>query len=239
MNAEGTVAIGGNRLLDVLDGEARKAVLAKARRMDLGLRAYLAHAGEPIEYVYFPIDGVMSMIAKLETGTQVEVATVGNEGLVGIPLFLGAKTVPGPVFCQVPGAALRLSASDFLDLAASHPAFNALLRRYTHALFVQISQNTACNRAHPVDERCARWLLMTQDRVHTDEFQLTQEFIAQMLGVRRTTVNTVCGMLERAGFIDYSRGSVRVKDRAGLERSTCMCYAIIREEYESLLKRPE
>lgn len=189
-------------------------------------------------HVYFPINGVVSMLARVDEKALVEVATVGNEGMVGVPLFLGAKLSPGTMISQVPGEALRMDAEALQRAVAETGPLMSLLHRYTQALMVQISQGNACNRMHSVEERCARWLLLTHDRVDSDEFTLTQEFLGDMLGVRRASVNIVASIFQRAGFIRYSRGRITILNRAGLESAVCGCYAVIRDEYERLLGNP-
>jgi hypothetical protein len=167
-----------------------------------------------------------------------ETGTVGREGFNGVPVLLGADRVSGRSLVQVPGRGIRMASGDLRTAADRLPALRALLQRYSQALFAQMAQSVACNRAHPVDERCARWLLMTHDRVDGDTFPLTQEFLAQMLGVQRPTVSTAQSMLQRAGFIRYSRGHVTVADRAGLEQAACPCYSIVRKEFERLIGAP-
>jgi CRP-like cAMP-binding protein len=221
--------------LNSLDAETARVIAESVATVDLALKEYVYRFEQPIDHVYFPVNGVLSLVAKVEGALPVEVATIGNEGMAGLPLFLGARTTPGDAFSQIPGQCLRMEAAVFLRLARELPAFAALLTRFTQAMLVQISQNSACNRAHGVDERCARWLLMTHDRVGADEFMLTQEFLAQMLGVRRATVNTAASMLQHAGFISYNRGRIRILDRTGLESASCNCYAIIRNEYDEML----
>lgn len=171
----------------------------------------------------------------MQNGEAVEVATVGNEGMVGLPVFLEAATIPGKAFAQIPGEAWRMSADTFKEQVSPGTPLHELLQRYTQALFNLISQSTACNRLHTVEERACRWLLMTHDRVGSDSFPLTQEFLAQMLGVRRPTVSTVASILQRAGFISYSRGKITILDREGLESASCECYEIIRAEFERLV----
>jgi len=191
---------------------------------------------EPIPYAVFPCSGVFSLLAVGdEEGELVEVATVGNEGFVSLPLFLGADRTPSMCFCQVPGEALRIAAGAFREAATTDPAFGAVLNRYVLALFTQMAQASFCNRSHPIGQRCARWLLMTEDRVGRPEFGLTHEFLSQMLGVRRATVTEAVGPLQEAGLITYVRGVVRVVDRPGLEEVACECYRIIREEYRRLV----
>jgi CRP-like cAMP-binding protein len=192
-------------------------------------------SGKPIQHVYFPVNGVISMLAEIGEDSPVEVATVGNEGMVGLPLFLGAKTTPGMAFSQVPGDAFRMTAESFLEHANGSGPLPKLLHRYTQALMVQISQGTACNRGHENRQRCARWLLLTHDRVGADEFPLTQEFLSQMLGVRRATVNDIAVQFQDAGYIEYSRGRIRILNRKKLEAASCKCYFVIREEYDRML----
>jgi CRP-like cAMP-binding protein len=171
----------------------------------------------------------------MDTGMEIEVATTGNEGMVGLQLFLGADQTPLKTFSQVPGAALRLAAPAFRKHLKQNGNLAAVLDRFSQALMMQISQCTACNRAHSIEQRCCRWLLMTQDRVNCEDFMLTQEFLAQMLGVRRATVGEVAGELQAAKLIKYSRGSIGIFNRRGLEKRSCGCYFIIRDEYARLL----
>ncbi|HEU5022709.1 MAG TPA: Crp/Fnr family transcriptional regulator [Bryobacteraceae bacterium] len=233
--AEGRMPSGHNRLLMTLPPEDYRQMSSQLERVSLGLRDMLYEPLQPIEFVYFPIDGVMSMLADMEEDSLVEVATVGNEGMVGLPLFLGASVTPGQAFSQVPGEALRMTADAFIDATVKCASLPRLLHRYTQALMIQISQGTACNRVHEIEQRCARWLLLTHDRVGADEFSLTQEFLGQMLGVRRATVNNIAVQFQEAGYIEYSRGRVRIRNRRKLEAVSCRCYSVIREEYDRML----
>jgi CRP-like cAMP-binding protein len=210
--------------------------LAKeVEEVDLATRPQLYESGERIEHVYFPVNGVLSIVADMADGGLVEVATVGSEGMLGVPVLLKSTHADARSFAQVPGRALRLEPERLLDLVERSEEFGTRLYRYVQALLTQIARSAACNTVHAVDERAARWLLLTHDRVGRDEFPLTQEFLAQMLGVRRASVNTAASMLQRAGFITYTRGSIRVLDRSGLEGAACECYGIIRREYERLV----
>ena len=231
--AEGHVNSGKNRLLMALQSQAGKRI-DDLEFVSLTLKQRLYTPRVPIEHVYFPVNGVMSMLAEVEKGQMVEVATVGNEGMIGLPLFLGADITPGIAFSQVPGDAYRMSAAHFKELIHEANGFTSVLHRYTQALMTQISQGTACNRAHNNKQRCARWLLLTRDRVGTDEFPLTQEFLSQMLGVRRATVSEVASELQANKAIEYSRGVIRVIDRKRLEAASCQCYSIIRDEYDRM-----
>lgn len=232
--AEGHVPQGENRLLEILRAQDSSGIFDSLELVSLETREHVYRRDTPIEYVYFPINGVISMLALLEDDLLVEVATVGNEGMVGLPLFLGAETTPGEAFSQVPGDAYRMPAAQFKDLIAEPSSFTAMLHRYTQALMTQISQGTACNRCHSNQQRCARWLLLTHDRVGQDEFSLTQEFLAQMLGVRRATVNEIAGRMQAEGIIRYSRGVIRIVDRKRLEETSCRCYQVIRDDYDQM-----
>jgi CRP-like cAMP-binding protein len=225
----------GNRLLAALPDTDRERLLADAEPLEMTVRQPIYEPGKPIEQVYFPIDAVLSVLAVMDDGQAVEVATVGNEGMVGIPVFLGVSTSPGLAFCQVPGRSWRMPAGTFRELANGAGAFHGLLQRYTFAFFTQISQGSACNRLHHMDQRLARWLLLTHDRIGQDQFPLTQEFMAQMLGVRRATVTEAARRLQQDGLITYSRGVITVTDRKGLEAASCECYRIISDEHARLI----
>lgn len=188
-----------------------------------------------IRHVYFPIQGVVSLLATMNDGSAVEVGTVGNEGMAGLPAFLGASRTPGRAFQQIAGSAYRLDVPALRELTPAGSPFTQLLHRYTQAFFVQVSQATACNRLHPAEERLARWLLMCRDRVGSHEFTLTHEFLGQMLGVRRATVTVIAGMLQEAGIIRYRRGRVTIVNRERLEEASCECYGIVKAEYDRLL----
>ena len=225
----------GNRLLDLLPAADRRRLLDHMELVELDLRQPVYEPGKPIEYVYFPLTTVISMLAVMDDGQAVEVATMGNEGMAGLPVFLGATSSPDQAFAQVPGRALRMSAGEFRELANGAGMVQGLLQRYTQAFFVQLAQGAACNRLHSTDQRLARWLLLTHDRVGQDQFPLTQEFMAQMLAVRRATVTEAAGRLQQAGLITYSRGIVTILDRPGLEVVSCECYRIITDEHTHLV----
>jgi CRP-like cAMP-binding protein len=224
-----------NRVLAGLPAAEQQAVAARGTVEDFELGDMVFHEHEPIEHVLFPLTGVFSLLSVAPPERIVEVATVGREGFVGLPVFLQAQlTSAHRAIAQVPGRALTLSAAAFMELANSGNALQTGLQRYTQALITQIAQNAVCNRVHPVGHRCARWLLMTHDRVDGDEFVLTQEFLAQMLGVGRAAVNAAAQTLEDAGCIAYSRGRITILDRAGLEAASCECYGVIRQEFDRL-----
>jgi CRP-like cAMP-binding protein len=189
----------------------------------------------PISHVYFPRTGVASIVTRMSEGGTIEVATIGNEGVVGLSAYLGNGRSSMEVFVQIPGEAARMSSHVFVQEIRAGTALRGILRRYTQALLTQMGQSAACNRVHPVFERCARWLLMSHDRVPGDEFSLTQEFLAEMLGVRRASVTQVAGTLKRKGLIDYRRGVMRIVNRKALEKAACECYRLIRSEHEHLV----
>lgn len=224
-----------NRLLAALPPEEYERLLPHLQLVTLEYKQVLYQPNEPIKYVYFPKDGVISLLTIMENGEAVEVGTVGNEGFVGLPLFLGATSIPGQAFSQIPGEALRMGAKVFKGEVTPGSPLHNLLQRYTQALFNQIAQTAACNRLHSIEERFCRWLLMTEDRVRSNQFPLTHEFLGQMLGVRRASVSVVAATIQRAGLICYSRGKMTILDREGLEDITCECYGIVKAEFDRLL----
>jgi CRP-like cAMP-binding protein len=227
--------IGENQLLAAI-ADARERFDGTLRLEELELRTQLYERDQPIDRVVFPIDCVCSMLSEMEDGRSVEVATVGREGMVGLPVFLqSSRTSSHLAFVQVAGRALTMDAEAFARVVEETPQLNAILHRYTLALLGQIAQASACNRLHRMDQRAARWLLLTHDRVRKDRFPLTQDFLAQMLGVPRGRVNEAAQQLQQAGTITYTRGVVTVTDRPGLEAISCECYDIIRREHERLL----
>jgi CRP-like cAMP-binding protein len=217
-----------NRLLAVLDPEARERLLRGAKSEPIDAHQVLYAAGREISHVYFPISGMVSLVVKMTGADDVEVMTIGNEGVIGIPVILGVASTTMEGLCQIPGRALKVPARIVLEEIRRTGGFNRLLLRYAEAVMVQIAQHAACNRTHSMEQRCARWLLMAHDRVESDEFPLTQQFLAQMLGVRRATVTVIAGALQKAGLIDYSRGRIHIVDRRGLEGVACECYEVVR-----------
>jgi CRP-like cAMP-binding protein len=225
-----------NRLLAALPADTRSELATVSALTPLEVKRTLFQQGEPIAYVYFPLVGVCSLLSLNEEGGGVEVATVGNEGFVGLPVFLRATlTSAHMAMAQIEGEAVAIESGAFLDLSNSGGELQTVLGRYTQALITQIAQNVACNQLHDVIQRAARWLLMTHDRVDGARFLLTQEFLGQMLGVGRQAVNDAARRLQTAELIEYGRGTITVRDRGGLERTACECYAVIREEFDRLL----
>jgi CRP-like cAMP-binding protein len=224
-----------NMLLRSLDTAQLETLRPHLEPIELTLRLVLHEEDVPVTHVYFVTSGVVSMVNEGSPGEIVEIATVGREGLVGISAVLGVDSMPSRAFVQIPGRALRLAVTAFRDAVEKIPEFQDVLMRYTMALMGQIAQSASCNRLHEVQERCARWLLHSLDRVDGNTFPLTQEFLSQMLGVHRPTVSIAAGMLQKAGFIEYSRGIVRVLDRDGLASAACPCYERIVKSYRKLL----
>jgi CRP-like cAMP-binding protein len=227
-----------NRLLAVLPPAERQLLLDATTNVALSVRTVLFEPGGPVDAVYFPTNGVISLVTPVQTGAIVEVATIGNEGVVGVPLVQPLSGFAVRAITQVAGHALRLEASVFAEMLARSGPLQSLIDRYTQALFGQIAQAAACNRLHSSEERLSRWLLMSQDRVQSDQFEITQEFLSQMLAARRSTVSVSAGILQRAGLIRYTRGRVTIVDREGLEAVSCECYAVIKTQLDQV-SRPQ
>lgn len=198
------------------------------------LRHSAYEPGKPIADIYFPLTSVFSLVAVAEEKIVLEVATIGYEGIVGLPAYLGAATSPQAAFCQVPGATARIAVADFRRALSHDGALHALLNRFTQATMVQIAQNVVCNSTHSTEARMARWLVTTHDRVGSNDFPLTQEFLAQMLGVHRLTVSETAQRIQAEGSIRYSRGTMTIVDRQALERIACDCYRIVKAEFDAL-----
>lgn len=203
--------------------------------MHLAVRDPIYQPNEKINEVFFPLDCVLSIVTRMKDGNAIEVGTIGREGCSAIPLLLGATTTANESYSQVAGAAIKMDADVFQSLRAN-PTFGHLLDRYVQAYVNMLGQLAACNRLHNVYERCARWLLMTQDRVGRNEIGLTHEYLAMMLGTQRSGVTIAAGTLQQAGFIRYARGVITILDRDGLEGASCECYEIAREQFGGLLR---
>jgi CRP-like cAMP-binding protein len=224
-----------NRVLAALSDVEYELIEGRLRREYLEPKARMVTANEPIAVVDFPLYGVASQLATLEDGTMVEVGPVGREGTTGLPLFLGAATTPIDTFMQVPGEVIRMPPGAFRDAIERFPSFRRRLQLYAESTVSSMAWWVACNRVHVIEQRMARWLLMTHDRVLGDEFYLTQEFLAEMMGVRRASVVDAARSLQDEGFISYSRGQMRILDRAGLEARSCECYGVVTREWDRLL----
>ena len=220
-----------NQLIARLPKPERVRLDALGQVVDLSLSHVLAEAGSPTKHVHFPIDGFVSLLAQVDPEHVIEVGMVGREGMLGIQLALGVTSEPLKSLVQGQGQALRIDAVAFRRELAASPALRALLGRYAYVLFAQQARAAACLRFHMIEERLARWLLMSQDRALSDVFQLTQEFLAYMLGVRRVGVTVAAGELQRRRLIAYERGEMTIVDRAGLELAACSCYASDRSVY--------
>src|SRR5919109_5112894 len=196
----------GNRILNALPKRELQLLQSKLQKVELRQKDVMYNPNERIEHVYFPVTGVLSLVMESHQGL-VEVATIGNEGVVGIAVFLGARSTSGKAFSQVPGECFKIKSSAFLQQLPKVPTLPKLLNKYIQTLMTQMAQGAACNRLHSPEQRCARWLLMTHDRVEADSFPLTQEFLGLMLGVRRAGVSEIASNLQRAGLIEYGCGS--------------------------------
>jgi CRP-like cAMP-binding protein len=224
-----------NQLLAALDAGERRLLQPRLEPVGLALHEVLFEPGQEIGRVYFVRKGLVATVRGLRNGSGVAVASIGSEGMVGIPLVLGERTMASRLLVQVAGDALRVEAHAFRTALEQLPTLRRILQRYALVLLRQLAQTAACNQLHTVDERCAKWLLLTHDRVGAPRFALTQEFFAQLLGVHRAAVSPVAGMLHRAGVITYIRGTITILDRAGLEAASCECYRVISAEYHKLL----
>ncbi|HEY5258696.1 MAG TPA: Crp/Fnr family transcriptional regulator [Candidatus Baltobacteraceae bacterium] len=223
-----------NAILAGLAGADAQSLVERGSIVDLPLRAQIYEPNERISRVYFPLDCVLSVVTRMKDGSQIEVGTIGREGTSAIPLLLGATTTANESYCQVPGEAIVMDTKVFASLRAGEK-FRKLLDRYVQAYVNMLGQLAACNRLHNVYERCARWLLMTHDRVDSSEVPLTHEFLAMMLGTQRSGVTIAAATLQNAGFISYGRGIITILDRAGLEGASCECYEVAREQFSGLL----
>lgn len=224
-----------NRILKALPPEEYERLVAHLEPVEMLLGEVLYRPNEPITHVYFPNRGTVSVICTFEDGKSVEAGMVGNEGMFGVCVFLGSVTSPLEAIVQLPGNALRMRADVLRAEFKRGEHLQDLLLRYTQGFIIQIAQTAACNRAHPIDGRLARWLLMCQDRAQTSDLQLTHEFIAVMLGTRRAGVSEAAAKLQDDKLIRYRRGNVSILDRQKLETHSCECYRIVRREFDRLL----
>jgi CRP-like cAMP-binding protein len=224
-----------NRLLVALAREDLDPLKPHLKPVPLPHKQILSKADTRIDHVYFPQEGMVSLVQPLENGAMIEVGMIGNEGLVGVPVLLGADTSPLEAMVQIPGSALRMEASAFRQEMGRRTALVGLLLRYVQALHIQVSLSAACNGRHTLPERLARWLLTARDRATSDRMPLSHEFLSMMLGVRRAGVTVAVGTLKAAGLIHHTHGQVTILDRQGLEAASCECYRTVREEYQRLV----
>jgi len=224
-----------NRLLAALPAAEWARWLQQMEPVDMPLGKVLYESGSKLTHVYFPTTSIVSLLYVLEDGASAEIAVVGHEGIVGISLFMGGESTPSRAVVQSAGRAFRLKANVMIqEFNRAGPVLHLLLR-YTQALITQMAQTAVCNRHHSLDQQLCRWLLLSLDRLHSNELVTTQELIANMLGVRREGVTEAAGHLQQDGLISYRRGRITVLDRHGLEQRTCECYAVVKKEYDRLL----
>jgi CRP-like cAMP-binding protein len=221
------VAARKNTILAALTGSEFDLLVSKLDPIQLKLNEVLYLPGERIKHVYFLTDGIISLLTILEDGTTIEAAVVGSEGMIGLSVIMGVEKATNEALVQAEGLALRMQADDLRAAFSKESALRDSLMNYIHLLLTMLSQNAACNRMHTVEERLARWLLLTHDRVGKNDFVFTQEFMSHMLGVRRAGVSVAANTLRRAGLIDYQRGEITVLNRPGLEDASCECYRTI------------
>ena len=227
-----------NHLLAALPANEYARLLPNLERVQMPLGHVLCESGTPMRYVYFPTDSIVSLLYVMEDGASAEIAVVGNEGIVGVPLFMGGETTTSRAVVQSAGEACRLKGQRLKDEVCRAGPMQRLLLRYTQALLTQVAQTAVCNRHHSLEQQLCRWLLLSLDRLPSNELVMTQELIANMLGVRREGVTEAAGHLQKAGLIEYHRGHITILDRAGLEARTCECFAVVKRESDRLLVTP-
>jgi CRP-like cAMP-binding protein len=224
-----------NHLLAALPASEFERVAPHLQLVTLTLGEVLYESGGQLKHVYFPTNSIVSLLYVMQDGASAEIAVVGNEGILGISLFMGGETTPSRAVVQSEGVAYRLPAKSLKQEFNRAGPMMHLLLRYTQALITQMSQTAVCNRHHSIDQQLCRWLLLSIDRLTSDELTMTQELIANMLGVRREGVTEAAGKLRDAGIIEYSRGHIKVLDRRKLEQQVCECYAVVKKEFDRLL----
>ena len=224
-----------NRLLAALPRDEYESLLPSLQPVSFSLGEVVYEFGGQLDYVFFPTTSIVSLLYTMENGSSAEMGLTGNDGVVGIALFMGGGTMPNRAVVQSAGAAIRLKAKVLQDEFARGGKFQHLLLRYTQALITQISQTAVCNRLHSVEQQLCRWLLLSHDRLKTDELIMTQELIADMLGVRREGVTVAAGHLQDAGAISYVRGRIKILNRQKLEETVCECYQVVKDEFIRLL----
>jgi CRP-like cAMP-binding protein len=224
-----------NRLLAALPSEDYQRLQSHLQEVSFSLGEVVYEFGGHLDYVYFPTTSIVSLLYTMENGTSAEMGLTGNDGVVGIALFMGGGTMPNRAVVQSAGRAIRMRAKQLQAEFALGGKFQQLLLRYTQALITQISQTAVCNRLHTVEQQLCRWLLLSHDRLQSDELVMTQEMIADMLGVRREGVTVAAGRLQDAGAISYVRGRINILDRSVLEQTVCECYQVVKDEFDRLL----
>jgi CRP-like cAMP-binding protein len=232
--SRGLAARPRNKILNLLPAKELEVLLERSELVTIKSEELVFRRKEPIRYAYFPENCVISLVTEMSDGDSVEAMTVGNDGFVGLAVFHEVTSSWLKAIGQISGEARRVATKDFQELMQTSPILSGLLHRYSQFVFETVSQSAACNRLHVIEQRAARWLLMSEDRVGRNQFDLTQEFLAEMLGVRRPGVTVAMGVLEKAGLIAHGRGNITVVDRAGLEKVACECYRAIRQRQADL-----
>ena len=227
-----------NHILDALPAEERERLFPHLRFVSMPLGMVLYESGETLKHMYFPTDSIVSLLYVMKDGSSAEIAVVGNEGAIGVALFMGGETTPSRAIVQSAGSAYRLDRKRLKLEFDRHGQMLHVLLRYTQSLITQMAQTAVCNRHHSVNQQLCRWLLLSLDRLQSSELKMTQELIANMLGVRREGVTAAAGALQKDGVIRYSRGKITVLDRAKLERLSCECYSVVKKETDRLLNAP-
>lgn len=228
-----------NRLLAALPPDVRERIFPLLKEIELPLGHVVYEAGQKVRYVYFPTDCIISLLYVMLDGASAEISVVGNEGIVGIAVFMGGESTPSRCVVQSAGTVFRLAATDLRKEFNNHPEMRTLMLRYTQALITQMAQTAVCNRHHSIDQQLCRWLLLSLDRLPNVELNMTQELIANMLGVRREGVTEAAGKLQKLRVIKYKRGRIKVVDRPKLEELCCECYDVVRQETERLEHRSQ
>ena len=224
-----------NQILDALSPAARERLHPHLQVVELPLGMVLYESGDTLRHIYFPTDSIVSLLYVLEDGASAEIAVVGNDGAIGVALFMGGETTTNRAIVQSAGSAYRLTGSRLKQEFERHGEMLHILLRYTQALITQMAQTAVCNRHHSVDQQLCRWLLLSLDRLSSNQLVMTQELIANMLGVRREGVTEAAGKLQKLGVIDYRRGRITVLDRPRLEQLSCECYAVVKKETDRLV----
>ena len=223
-----------NQILDALPGDERDRLFPHLKLIEMPLGMVLYESGDQLRHIYFPIDSIVSLLYVLEDGASAEIAVVGNEGAIGVALFMGGETTPNRAIVQSAGFAFRLTSERLKDEFGRHGNMLHVLLRYTQSLITQMAQTAVCNRHHSLDQQLCRWLLLSLDRLSSNQLNMTQELIANMLGVRREGVTAAAGKLQALGVIKYVRGRITVLDRPKLETLSCECYAVVKKETDRL-----
>jgi CRP-like cAMP-binding protein len=225
----------GNGLLDLLSADEYRSLAPHLEPLELSIKDIIGERDQPVSYIYFPCTAVLSVLNQMRDGGTAEVGTIGREGFYGIDVLIGGHLAIETTICQIAGTALRMPVAEFRRAIEGETPLRRVTQCYLQTYISQISQSVACNRLHNIQERFARWVLMTHDRVAGDEFHLTQQFLAAMLGTHRPSVSLVARSFQQAGMIRYTRGNMQILDRDALEQACCECYALVNKQYERIV----